>query len=434
MYTRLKQAVGDILKAHPVLGKKAFDNGIAWWGNSLCCGGVEKQLVETAKRMFSHKIPLSLLASNLDENRGNAFFYSAATPYFSTINAITEEEFFAQKYANILSHILPRLERMPNPARTALGDCCLALLHLRPKIFQVWNADYPHIVLAAAIAGVPNIIVAARSMSPEMRYPFGFEGPDDTLCHAIYKGILESRTLYFTANSRAGCLAYERWLGLDPGSVIYTPNVFEPLQEGEVCITRAMNLKRELGIPASSKVIAGLLRFVSIKDPALWVNAAAQVLLEKTDVYTIIAGDGPLRNAVVDGIARLGLADRFLCPGVVENTTDFLEMADIVLLTSHVEGLPNVLIEAQRQGVPVVTTNAGGVHDIVVHGETGFIVEERNPFVIAKYLGWILDNEEWYESAKVKAASHIRNTFESESALENLMALYTNITMPSLPR
>ena len=434
MYTRLEQAIGDILKAHPILDKKAFDNGIVWWGNSLCCGGVEKQLVETAKRVFSHKISLSFLANNLDENRGNAFFYSAAAPYFSTVSAITEKKFFTQKYASILSHILPRLEHMPNYMRTTLGDCCLALLHVRPKIFQIWNADYPHIALAAAIAGVPNIIVAARSMSPEMRYPFGFEGPDDKLCHTIYKKILESRTLYFTANSRAGCLAYERWLGLGPGSVVYTPNVFEPLQEGEVCITRAMHLKLELGIPASAKVIAGLMRFVSIKDPALWVNTVARVLFEKADVYAVIAGDGPLLDAVAEGIANLGLADRFLCPGVIENTTDFLEMADIVLLTSHVEGLPNVLIEAQRQGVPVVTTNAGGVHDIVVHGETGFVVEERNPFVIAKYLGWILDNEEWYAAAKVKAASHIRNTFESESALENLMALYTKINLPPLPR
>ena len=69
--------------------------------------------------------------------------------------------------------------------------------------------------------------------------------------------------------------------------------------------------------------------------------------------------------------------------GESENISGWLEEMDIFLLTSSVEGLPNVIIEAQGFGVPVVCTDAGGVSEIVSEGVTGIIVDSSEAQIIA---------------------------------------------------
>ena len=69
--------------------------------------------------------------------------------------------------------------------------------------------------------------------------------------------------------------------------------------------------------------------------------------------------------------------------GESENISGWLEEMDIFLLTSSTEGLPNVIIEAQGFGVPVVCTDAGGVSEIVSEGVTGIIVDSSEAQIIA---------------------------------------------------
>src|SRR5262249_5459172 len=69
--------------------------------------------------------------------------------------------------------------------------------------------------------------------------------------------------------------------------------------------------------------------------------------------------------------------------GVRKDVDDMLSIMDVFLLTSQVEGLPNVLIEAQWLGLPVVTTNAGGAGEAIDPGRTGWLVDSAEPDVIA---------------------------------------------------
>jgi glycosyltransferase involved in cell wall biosynthesis len=86
----------------------------------------------------------------------------------------------------------------------------------------------------------------------------------------------------------------------------------------------------------------------------------------------LIAGAGPLEERLAAEAAELGVNARFL--GAREDIPDLMQAADAFLLSSVVEGLPVVLLEAAASGLPCVTTAAGGAAEAVVDGQTGFVV------------------------------------------------------------
>ena len=420
-------AVARLMQARPIFPAKAFDGPVVWWCGSLCCGGVERQIGETAKILSSHGVPLRLLVGDLRRQRGNDFFLENVSPYFTDVSSAASREFFLPKHVNALTGAFEALGPMPKYMWLHFLHCGLGLLHYRPKVFQIWNADYFEIALVAAIAGVPDIIVAARSMSPDMRYPEGHESVDDSLAHGVYSELIKSGKFHFTANSRAGCAAYEKWLGLEADSVVYTPNVFAPMEKTDNFSEQARLLRAELGIPETAKVLGGLIRFVGIKDPGLWVSAALHVLQDMPEAYAVLGGDGPLRAEAMALVEQFGASERMLFPGIIRQADAFWEMIDVAMLTSHVEGMPNVLIEAQRHGKPVVTTDAGGAGDIVIHDATGYVLTKRHPLLLAKHVESIFNNPGWAHAAGERARQHIEETFTGSGAVANLLALYEKL-------
>src|SRR4029078_11664691 len=88
--------------------------------------------------------------------------------------------------------------------------------------------------------------------------------------------------------------------------------------------------------------------------------------------HFVICGDGPMRDEMAKYAVVLGIADRVHMPGARSNICSWFKMMDVVMLTSRHEGLPNVLLEAQSLGVPVVAPNVGGMSEVVAHGVTGW--------------------------------------------------------------
>jgi glycosyltransferase involved in cell wall biosynthesis len=93
--------------------------------------------------------------------------------------------------------------------------------------------------------------------------------------------------------------------------------------------------------------------------------------------------------------------------GNVEDLNACYAAADVVLLTSHSEGMPAVLIEAGLSAIPVVTTDVGFVRDIVVNGETGVVVPSRDPAEIDRGVRAALaDRERLGAAANQRCAEH----------------------------
>ena len=101
------------------------------------------------------------------------------------------------------------------------------------------------------------------------------------------------------------------------------------------------------------------------------------------------------------------------------------------MLTSEFEGLPNVLIECQGFGVPVVSTDAGGAKETFIQDKTGFLVEDDSPQSLAKVLIKALSDKDWLKQASIEAKENARTMFSIESATSKFVDLYATIDTES---
>lgn len=111
---------------------------------------------------------------------------------------------------------------------------------------------------------------------------------------------------------------------------------------------------------------------------------AISIVSARRKIRLLILGDGPLRSALQQRIEDLGLEASVLLMGYVDNPLKYFVHADVFALTSHVEGLPNVLVEAIMCGcTPVATDCPTGPREVLQSGRYGYLVTPRDPQSIA---------------------------------------------------
>jgi glycosyltransferase involved in cell wall biosynthesis len=146
---------------------------------------------------------------------------------------------------------------------------------------------------------------------------------------------------------------------------------------------RADALRLEFGVPEGAFLLVSVANFRPVKNHRLLIRAAAQVLRTRADAVLLLAGDGPLRENVVRDVRRLGLTGRVRLLGRVPEAKRLVAAADLLVLSSHHEGLPVVGMEALAAGVPVVSTAVGGVPDLITSGRNGILTEPGSPDALA---------------------------------------------------
>ena len=114
------------------------------------------------------------------------------------------------------------------------------------------------------------------------------------------------------------------------------------------------------------------------------IEAIGKIRDQKRELRLLILGEGPERAALEAQIARLGLEDRVRLVGHVENSLKYFARADEFVLSSHVEGLPNVLVEAMMAGTSCVATDCPtGPREVLGGGTFGKLVPMRDPAALA---------------------------------------------------
>ena len=113
-------------------------------------------------------------------------------------------------------------------------------------------------------------------------------------------------------------------------------------------------------------------------------------------------------------IRQLGIRARTHLCGMVTPAIDGLSICDLILLTSRVEGIPNVLLEAQGLGLPVVATDVGGVREGVTD-ETGLVVRSHEAGPIANAVIKIVNDRRFRERARVRGPEFIAERFGMQS-------------------
>lgn len=176
----------------------------------------------------------------------------------------------------------------------------------------------------------------------------------------------------------AAAQTLRRLHGIAPERIAVIPKGLPLAHHPVVTPAERSAARQQLGIAPDQPTVAVIGALSPEKDPAL----ALEVARRSPGTTTLVVGTGPDR-ASLEARYGSGPADiRFL--GSVESTRSVLGAADVVLLTSRTEGVPGVLIEAGLAGIPVVTTDVGGVREVVVDGETGLVVGSRDASAIGE--------------------------------------------------
>ena len=168
--------------------------------------------------------------------------------------------------------------------------------------------------------------------------------------------------------------------------------------------------------PGDGPKLVALGRLVPQKRPDLAIEALAS--LEDPSVHLLWAGSGPLETATRRRAEISGVGDRLILPGFLSNPFPILRRADLFLLTSDFEGLPNALIEAQGLGVPAVATRCRyGPEEIVDHGRTGLLVPPGDLEALVAALESLLGDSERLGRMARAAARRARERYGLETVL-----------------
>lgn len=166
--------------------------------------------------------------------------------------------------------------------------------------------------------------------------------------------------------------------------------------------------RRALGLPPAAAIVLAVGRLDPVKGLDLLV-AAMPFLRERSSrgVQLHLIGEGPARASIERLVRERGLREQVVLHGELSSSSlsTWYSSADVVALLSHSEGCPNVVIEALACGRPVVATRVGGVPELIQEGETGLLVDRRDPAHVADRLLQALDRE--WDSTDL--SSHVRN-------------------------
>ncbi|MDR1908111.1 MAG: glycosyltransferase family 4 protein [Holosporales bacterium] len=137
-------------------------------------------------------------------------------------------------------------------------------------------------------------------------------------------------------------------------------------------------LKERLGIPKDKIIIGMVARITEQKNPFLFLDVACALKERLENIYFLYVGDGELRKPLEERMASLGLTDRVLITGWVDQPELYIKCFDIGILTSKWEGFGLVLVEYMACRVPVVASNVDGIPYVVTDGYSGLLCESGN--------------------------------------------------------
>lgn len=166
------------------------------------------------------------------------------------------------------------------------------------------------------------------------------------------------------------------------------------------------------------------------KDWFTFVDTAIHLLIDHPDFRFLIIGDGPQKQEIAGYVREKGIEDKVIMTGFLDNIPDILPELDLFLFTSINEGLGTTLLDAFACRIPVVSTNAGGIPEIVKNNITGLIAGVQQPLDLAVNIEKILADKE-LKSRLVENAFASVHGFSAEIMAHKTIEIYRDALLKS---
>jgi len=168
-------------------------------------------------------------------------------------------------------------------------------------------------------------------------------------------------------------------------------------------------------------------RLIALKGIEYLLRAAAALQPEFPGLRVEIAGAGPQRAKLEESVARLGLAGRVEFLGWVDDIHRVLPRWDVFVMPSLEEGFPISALDAMAAGLPVIASSVGGIPELVVDGETGWLIPPADVEALVFRLRPMLRNPEQRRSMGAAAQARVRDHFNLAQMAENFSRLYDEL-------
>lgn len=181
-------------------------------------------------------------------------------------------------------------------------------------------------------------------------------------------------------------------------------------------------------------------RLVEKKGVDALVRAMRRVQKDRPAATLIVIGDGPLRPRLESAARAEGVASEFLGRQAPAAVRAWMNRARVFCLPSRTardgdeEGLPNVILESQAMGLPVVSTRHAGIPEAVADGDTGFLVGEDDAGALADRILQLLRDEALWGKVATAARRSVEVGFDARQHVERLESLYERAARESAPR
>jgi glycosyltransferase involved in cell wall biosynthesis len=193
----------------------------------------------------------------------------------------------------------------------------------------------------------------------------------------------------------------------------------------------ARQVRAELGFSPEVKLIGMMGHVAPQKDHETLIRAAVKVVGRYPGVRFLIVGDTQLvpdhYEHVLRVLAAAGMDKHFLFTGYRSDALRLLGALDIVVLSTHREGLPQVVVEAMAYAKPVVATDVDGIPEVIAHGRTGFLYPHEDADALAARLLDLLENPDLADRLGLAAREAVRADFSRENFTRSIVALYRRL-------
>ncbi|RQW86066.1 MAG: glycosyltransferase [Geobacter sp.] len=181
--------------------------------------------------------------------------------------------------------------------------------------------------------------------------------------------------------------------------------------------------RRELGLSETCRILGTAARLNSIKNIPMMMRVLKLVLQQVPDTCLVIAGQGEEEGRLKSLASELGIADRVKFIGLRFDLPEIYQLFDVFLLTSFSEGISVTLLEAMASGVPAVVTDVGGNREVVVEGETGYLVPIDDDCQLAQRIVGLL--QDW--SNALQMSTVVREKVNESFSVERMLVAYQKL-------
>ena len=212
-----------------------------------------------------------------------------------------------------------------------------------------------------------------------------------------------------------------KWLKEEEFTVIH--NGRNPYQADQKAIA---SLRSEWNVLPGEKIIGMTCQLTKVKYTQDLIKAFSRISEKHREWKLVITGEGPERQGLEELTEKLGLKERTVFAGFTEDPLLTASCYDIAMSTSKIEGFPNTIVEYFAAGKPVISTDAGGVREIIDDGINGAVVPFGDSVALREALENLVSDDDLRNKFGKKALETLKLSFTEDMMIDKLEKFFSD--------